>query len=51
MECNMAENKETCACTAECDRRGLCCECLRNHLAKESLPVCMRKLDWLEVKS
>jgi len=51
MECKVETNKENCACTADCERRGICCECLRAHLPKKSLPKCMRELDWLEVKS
>ncbi len=50
MECRIESNKEQCACTAEnCENRGICCECLRNHLPKKALPACMRSLDWLKV--
>ena len=41
MECKKAENAETCACTyMSCDRRGVCCECLKYHLANKQLPGC-----------
>ena len=49
MECKVESNKDLCACASEtCENRGICCDCLRSHLAKKSLPVCMRKLDWLK---
>ena len=50
MECKVAVNRQDCACpSGDCERKGICCECLRFHLAKESLPMCMRKLTWLKV--
>ena len=50
MECKVDVNNESCPCTAvECERHGLCCECLKAHVSKKSLPACLRKLDWLEV--
>lgn len=34
---NLAE----CACTFEpCERKGLCCECLRYHRERRELPAC-----------
>ena len=51
MKCRAEENKEKCTCEAEdCERRGVCCECLRAHLSRRSLPTCMRELDWIEAK-
>ncbi len=50
MECKVDANKAKCACGSEdCERRGMCCECLRYHLAKKSLPACIKKLDWVKV--
>jgi hypothetical protein len=50
MDCRVESNKEKCACpNTDCERRGTCCECLKNHLGKRSLPMCMRKLDWIKV--
>jgi hypothetical protein len=50
MECKVEFNKSKCACESEkCERRGMCCECLRYHVERKSLPVCMRKLEWLKV--
>jgi hypothetical protein len=41
MECKQAENLERCGCTyTSCERRGLCCECIASHLAKQQLPGC-----------
>ncbi len=49
MECRRESNMETCVCTAEdCERRGICCECMKHHFAGESLPSCMRELDWIQ---
>ncbi len=50
MECKRDSNSESCTCAAkDCARHGLCCGCVRNHLAKKSLPGCMRNLDWIKV--
>ena len=41
MECKQKTNAASCACTyMSCDRRGLCCECIRYHLASRQLPGC-----------
>ena len=40
---NIKENEESCTCTSTtCDKHGICCECLRAHLAKDSFPSCVR---------
>jgi len=41
-ECvNRAANAEACACTYPgCSRKGMCCECLKYHLARRELPGC-----------
>ena len=50
MECKRKANSEGCVCTSEdCERRGICCDCLKRHVGKKSLPACLRKLDWLQV--
>jgi len=50
MECAVQSNKEKCTCTnLKCERRGICCECLKAHLARKSLPLCTRELDWIKV--
>ena len=39
---NKDKNEEKCPCTyTDCERHGICCECLRNHLANKSLPACV----------
>lgn len=41
MECNKQENMERCNCTYEpCQRKGVCCECIRYHLGSRELPAC-----------
>ena len=50
MECNVTPNKDTCPCqNTKCERRGVCCECLRAHLGARGLPACIRALDWVAV--
>ena len=41
MECKKEENKERCNCTYPgCNKKGICCECIRYHLAIKQLPAC-----------
>jgi len=48
MECQKEKNLKTCPCTylpagrqgPYCPRKGICCECLRYHLANNELPAC-----------
>jgi hypothetical protein len=42
MNCqNKEKNLQQCPCTYPgCPRKGICCECLRYHLAKNELPAC-----------
>ncbi len=40
---NYELNLQMCPCTSEnCERRGICCECLQAHYAKNSATACMR---------
>jgi hypothetical protein len=40
---NIKTNEENCTCgSLDCDRHGVCCECLRAHTDKEGLPACLR---------
>lgn len=42
MECKQEDNLTRCPCTSDtCERRGICCECLANHLKKRSFPACV----------
>lgn len=41
MDCKQTQNTKSCNCTYEpCARKGICCECLRYHLASRELPAC-----------
>ena len=41
MDCKKADNAKTCGCTyLSCGTRGVCCECLLNHLSRQELPGC-----------
>jgi hypothetical protein len=41
MDCkNRQKNLENCNCTYPCDKKGVCCECIRSHLANNELPAC-----------
>lgn len=41
MECKKQENSKKCPCTwSNCPRKGVCCECLEYHLAREEVPAC-----------
>jgi len=37
---NIEENKKDCPCTYDCSKKGMCCECIRHHLALGELPAC-----------
>ena len=41
MECKKEENLKDCNCTYPgCPKKGVCCECIRYHLARNELPAC-----------
>jgi len=41
MQCKQEQNLEACGCTyTACEKRGICCDCLRYHLSKRQLPGC-----------
>ncbi|MCD6477266.1 MAG: cytosolic protein [Candidatus Aenigmarchaeota archaeon] len=42
MHCpNFQKNLEKCPCTySGCDKKVICCECLRFHLSRNELPAC-----------
>ena len=41
MECGKQTNLKQCNCSYDgCSRAGVCCECLRYHLAMRELPAC-----------
>jgi len=40
---NQEKNKTVCACkSADCERHGVCCECIQYHRENGNLPVCLR---------
>lgn len=40
IECNIEKNKRVCNCSYPCDKKGICCECLRYHRNRNELPAC-----------
>jgi len=39
---NKEKNLKNCGCTyTSCERRGVCCECLRYHWSRGELPGCL----------
>ncbi len=41
-ECaNREENVSECTCTYPCDRKGMCCECIRHHREVGEMPGCL----------
>lgn len=41
MECQKEKNLKSCSCSYEpCNKKGICCECLRYHLKSRQLPAC-----------
>ncbi|MCX6730022.1 MAG: DUF6485 family protein [Candidatus Portnoybacteria bacterium] len=41
MECKQPQNLKNCPCTYEgCERKGLCCECVKYHRENGELPGC-----------
>jgi len=42
-ECKRKENEKSCPCShVECERHGICCECIRFHRERKEKPVCVR---------
>ena len=38
---NKDENKSNCPCTYEpCDKKGICCECIKYHFKMDEMPAC-----------
>jgi len=41
MDCpNKEKNLADCNCTYPCEKKGMCCECIRYHRAMNELPAC-----------
>jgi len=42
MECRKEENLSNCPCTYPgCDKKGICCLCLKYHLNRGEVPACL----------
>ncbi len=42
MECKKEENSKNCSCTySGCPRKGVCCDCIKYHLASNEIPACL----------
>ncbi len=41
MECQQEKNLKDCPCTySDCDKKGICCECIKYHWQRNELPAC-----------
>jgi hypothetical protein len=40
VECTRDDNKKKCTCSYPCERKGVCCTCLRYHRNRGELPAC-----------
>ncbi len=40
MECKKETNLKDCNCTYDCEKKGICCECVRYHRKRGELPGC-----------
>jgi len=43
VECNLEQNKIDCNCSYPCDKKGMCCKCLKYHKNRGELPACFFK--------
>jgi hypothetical protein len=40
MQCKKEKNLVNCPCTYDCNLKGICCECIKEHRKKGELPAC-----------
>ena len=40
MECMKEKNLKRCNCTYDCEKKGICCECVAYHIKRKELPAC-----------
>ena len=40
MECKKEKNVEWCNCSYTCEKKGICCECVKYHRERGELPAC-----------
>ncbi|HOV21616.1 MAG TPA: hypothetical protein P5150_03885 [Candidatus Ratteibacteria bacterium] len=38
---NKEKNIKSCTCSYPCEKKGVCCECLRSHWINNELPGCL----------
>ncbi len=39
-DCKKEDNTYRCNCTYPCEKKGMCCECLRYHMSRQEVPAC-----------
>lgn len=37
---NREKNLKRCNCTYDCNKKGICCECIAYHISRNELPAC-----------
>lgn len=42
---NFAKNLHYCTCTYDCEKKGICCECVTYHRNKKEIPGCFFPLE------
>jgi len=40
MECKKENNLKNCNCSYACEKKGICCECIKYHRERNELPAC-----------
>jgi len=41
MKCQQEKNSKDCPCTySGCNKKGICCECIKYHWQRDELPAC-----------
>ncbi len=40
IDCSKESNQKNCNCSYPCDKKGICCECLKYHRQRNELPAC-----------
>lgn len=43
MDCQQPQNSKKCPCTYDCELKGYCCKCIKEHLKNKELPACCFK--------
>jgi hypothetical protein len=40
MECRKEQNLKNCNCTYDCEKKGVCCLCVKYHRERGEIPAC-----------